>query len=77
MLRIARWVYFAFAWLFVVGIVTQVFLAGMVVVARRARRGSNGAGDQLLFKSLAACRADMCATIRRFLTSSAISRAVH
>ena len=35
MLRIARWVYFAFAWLFVVGVVTQVFLAGMVVVARQ------------------------------------------
>ena len=35
MIRIARWVYLAFAWLFVVAVVTQVFLAGMVVVAQK------------------------------------------
>ncbi len=35
MVRIARYVYRVFAWLFVVGVVAQVFLAGMVVVAGR------------------------------------------
>jgi hypothetical protein len=35
MIRIARFAYLAFAWLFVIGVVTQVFLAGMVVVARQ------------------------------------------
>jgi hypothetical protein len=35
MAKIARFVYLAFAWLFVAGVLTQVFLAGMVVVALR------------------------------------------
>lgn len=35
MARIARFAYLFFAWLFVVGVVTQVFLAGMVVVAQK------------------------------------------
>jgi mercuric ion transport protein len=33
MLKISRYVYSVIAWLFVVGVLTQVFLAGMVVVA--------------------------------------------
>src|SRR5512144_2122233 len=36
MVKIARFSYVALAWLFVVGVVTQVFLAGMVVVAVKA-----------------------------------------
>ncbi len=35
MLRVARFVYLFAAWLFVAGVVGQVFLAGMVVVAGR------------------------------------------
>jgi len=34
MARISRYVYLVAAWLFVVGVVVQVFLVGMVVVAR-------------------------------------------
>jgi len=34
MIRVSRYVYLAGAWLFLVSVVTQVFLAGMVVVAR-------------------------------------------
>lgn len=33
MVKISRYVYWIIAWLFVVGVVVQVFLAGMVVVA--------------------------------------------
>jgi hypothetical protein len=33
MVRISRYIYQVLAWLFVAGVVTQVFLAGMVVVA--------------------------------------------
>lgn len=33
MVRISRYIYLGISWLFVVGVVTQVFLAGMVVVA--------------------------------------------
>lgn len=35
MIRTARYLYTGFAWLFVVGVMLQVFLAGMVVVARQ------------------------------------------
>jgi hypothetical protein len=35
MIRVARFVYAIAAWLFVAGVVAQVFLAGMVVVAGR------------------------------------------
>lgn len=35
MIRVARYIYMGAAWLFVTGIVLQVFLAGMVVVARQ------------------------------------------
>jgi hypothetical protein len=35
MVKISRYVYFVFSWLFVVGVVLQVFLAGMTVVALR------------------------------------------
>jgi hypothetical protein len=35
MVKVSRFVYLGAAWLFLVGIVTQVFLAGMVVVALR------------------------------------------
>lgn len=35
MQKIARYAYLGFAWLFVAGVVVQVFLAGMVVVARK------------------------------------------
>jgi len=35
MVKIARYIYWGAAWLFLVGIVVQVFLAGMVVVAVR------------------------------------------
>lgn len=35
MTRIARFIYTLFAWLFVAGIMAQVFFAGMAVVARR------------------------------------------
>lgn len=35
MIKIARFTYLIAAWLFVAGVVTQVFLAGMVVVASR------------------------------------------
>jgi hypothetical protein len=35
MLKISRYVYLAFAWLFVAGVVTQVFLAGMAIIALR------------------------------------------
>ena len=41
MARIARYVYLVMAWLFVVGVVVQVFLAGMVVVAGRMGWGSH------------------------------------
>jgi hypothetical protein len=34
-MRISRWIYQIFAWLFTVGVMVQVFLAGMVVVAVR------------------------------------------
>src|SRR5512147_1375892 len=33
MIKISRYVYLAAAWLFVIGVIAQVFLAGMVVVA--------------------------------------------
>jgi hypothetical protein len=33
MVKISRYLYLGFAWLFVIGVVTQVFFAGMVVVA--------------------------------------------
>jgi hypothetical protein len=36
MLKISRYVYMVSAWLFLLGVVTQVYLAGMVVVARRS-----------------------------------------
>jgi hypothetical protein len=35
LVKISRFVYLAAAWLFLAGVVTQVFLAGMVVVARQ------------------------------------------
>lgn len=35
MVKISRYAYFFFSWLFVVGVLAQVFLAGMVVVARQ------------------------------------------
>ena len=35
MLKISRFIYMAAAWLFLVGVVMQVFLAGMTVVAQR------------------------------------------
>jgi hypothetical protein len=35
MIRVSRFVYLGAAWLFVLGVMTQVFLAGMVVVARQ------------------------------------------
>jgi hypothetical protein len=35
MVKVARYIYLAFTWLFLVGVVVQVFLAGMVVVAVR------------------------------------------
>ena len=35
MIKIARYVYLVFAWLFLAGVVVQVFLAGMVAVARQ------------------------------------------
>ena len=35
MIRVARYIYTGAAWLFVVGVMLQVFLAGMVVVARQ------------------------------------------
>lgn len=35
MARISRYAYLGFAWLFVIGVLAQVFLAGMVVVARK------------------------------------------
>lgn len=35
MVKIARYAYLTFSWLFVTGVVVQVFLAGMVVVARK------------------------------------------
>lgn len=36
MRKVGRAIYTVFAWLFVVGVLVQVFLAGLVVVARRA-----------------------------------------
>lgn len=33
MIRISRYIYLAISWLFVVGVMTQVFLVGMIVVA--------------------------------------------
>jgi hypothetical protein len=36
MLKISRYVYMVSAWLFLLGVVTQVYLAGMVVVARKS-----------------------------------------
>jgi hypothetical protein len=39
--KITRWVYVFAAWLFVVGVVIQVFLAGMVVVALRMGWGNH------------------------------------
>lgn len=35
MIRVARYIYTGAAWLFVVGVMLQVFLAGMVVVVRK------------------------------------------
>jgi hypothetical protein len=35
MIRVARFIYTGTAWLFVAGVMVQVFLAGMVVVARQ------------------------------------------
>lgn len=34
-MKASRMIYWAFAWLFVVGVITQVFFAGMAVVAAR------------------------------------------
>ncbi|MBK7216904.1 MAG: hypothetical protein IPH95_07560 [Candidatus Promineofilum sp.] len=34
-MRVSRTIYWLFAWLFVVGVLTQVFFAGMTVVARQ------------------------------------------
>jgi hypothetical protein len=34
MIKVSRIIYLIFSWLFLLGVVTQVFLAGMVVVAR-------------------------------------------
>lgn len=48
MARIARFVYLAFAWLFVLGVVTQVFLAGMVVVARKISWGYHASLGHML-----------------------------
>ena len=36
MMKVSRVIYWVFAWLFVVGVSVQVFLAGLVVVARKA-----------------------------------------
>jgi hypothetical protein len=48
MVRIARFVYTVAAWLFVAGVVAQVFLAGMVVVAGRSGwDGHTGLGHAL------------------------------
>jgi hypothetical protein len=35
MLKVSRWIYLAAAGLFLLGVVTQVFLAGMTIVARQ------------------------------------------
>lgn len=35
MVKVGRWIYFVMSWLFVAGVVVQVFLAGMAVVALR------------------------------------------
>lgn len=48
MARIARFVYLAFAWLFVLGVVTQVFLAGMVVVAGKIGWGYHASLGHML-----------------------------
>ena len=34
-MKVSRTIYWLFAWLFVVGVLTQVFFAGMTVVARQ------------------------------------------
>ena len=48
MIKISRFIYLAAAWLFMVGVVTQVFLAGMVVVAGRMSWGNHiGLGHML------------------------------
>jgi hypothetical protein len=48
MLRISRYIYLVLAWLFLAGVVAQVFLAGMVVVAARLGWGSHrGLGQSL------------------------------
>lgn len=53
MARIARFVYLAFAWLFVAGVLTQVFLAGMVVVSLRLSWEPHiGLGHSLAFPLL-------------------------
>ena len=53
MTRISRFVYFAAAWLFVVGVAVQVFLAGMVVVALRMGWSNHvGLGHGLAFPLL-------------------------
>jgi hypothetical protein len=54
MVKISRYAYLVFAWLFVIGVMVQVFLAGMVVVAREipwnahASLGHSLAGPLLL-----------------------------
>lgn len=41
MRKTAKWLYAIFAWIFVLGVVVQVFLAGMVVVARQTTWGTH------------------------------------
>lgn len=48
MVKVSRFVYLGLAWLFVAGVLVQVFLAGMVVVAARMGWGSHvGLGHML------------------------------
>ena len=51
--KISRFIYFGAAWLFVAGVVVQVFLAGMTVVALRMGWDSHiGLGHGLAFPLL-------------------------
>lgn len=48
MIKVSRYIYLAASWLFVAGVVTQVFLAGMVVVAvKMSWDGHIGLGHSL------------------------------
>jgi len=48
MIKISRFAYLGFSWLFVIGVLAQVFLAGMVVVARQMGWGDHiGLGHSL------------------------------